>query len=104
MRARPAGPPQSELPNAEGSAPEYVCANESVLFEEEEAVKCDACGAELAGAEDDLEPYEVRGEGVYMWSRGEGDVRFERAPLCASCAAAIGVSALARWEIEEEEG
>jgi hypothetical protein len=38
-----------------------------------------------------------------MWARGDS-VRFEKAPLCASCASAIGMTALARWEIEEEEG
>ncbi len=43
------------------------------------------------------------GEGVYLWARGN-EVRYEKAPLCPSCAAAIGMTALARWEIEEEEG
>ena len=43
------------------------------------------------------------GQGVYLWARGD-EVRFERAPLCPSCASAIGMTALTRWEIEEEEG
>jgi hypothetical protein len=64
------------------------------------AVECDACGGPV---EDDDEGYSLPGEGVYLWTRGD-EVRFERAPLCASCAAAIGMAALARWEIEEEEG
>jgi hypothetical protein len=38
-----------------------------------------------------------------MWTRGD-QVRFEKTPLCPECASAIGVTALARWEIEEEEG
>jgi hypothetical protein len=64
-------------------------------------IECDACGAPVVPDEDD--GYSLPGEGVYLWTRGD-EVRFERAPLCASCAAAIGMAALARWEIEEEEG
>ena len=41
--------------------------------------------------------------GTYLWLRGDRVV-LEDAPLCASCASAIGMTALARWEIEEEEG
>jgi hypothetical protein len=65
------------------------------------AVECDACAGPVVPDEDD--GYSLPGEGVYLWTRGD-EVRFERAPLCASCAAAIGMAALARWEIEEEEG
>jgi hypothetical protein len=43
------------------------------------------------------------GLGVYLWARGD-EIRFEGAPLCTACASAIGMTALARWEIEEEEG
>lgn len=81
---------------------ELFVASHEVLFDEEEAVRCDACGA-LVAAEDDGDGYGVPGSGVYLWKRGD-DVRLEKAPLCASCASAIGVAALARWEIEEEEG
>jgi hypothetical protein len=80
----------------------FVVASHEELFACEEAVRCDACGAELDAGADDEGPG-IRGEGVYLWTRGD-EVRFEKAPLCASCAAAIGVTALARWEIEEEEG
>jgi hypothetical protein len=45
----------------------------------------------------------VPGQGVYLWARGD-EMRIESVPLCASCASAIGMTALARWEIEEEEG
>ena len=69
-----------------------------------EPSRCDACGAAVEdGAADDDEGYDVPGRGVYVWTRGD-EVRFERVPLCASCASAIGAAALARWEIEEEEG
>jgi predicted nucleic acid-binding Zn ribbon protein len=67
-----------------------------------EVTRCDACGGALRDA-DESEGYGIEGRGVYMWRRG-GESRFESAPLCASCASAIGMTALARWEIEEEEG
>ncbi len=65
-------------------------------------VLCDACGRRIARAAQD-EGYAVPGEGVYLWTRGD-EVRFEKVPLCAACASAIGLAAWARWEIEEEEG
>src|SRR5437868_835550 len=66
--------------------------------------RCDACGALLALQDTaDDEGFAVPGRGTYVWSRGE-EIRREDVPLCPSCAAAIGLSALARWEIEEEEG
>jgi hypothetical protein len=100
-------PPGTVVANAgepeEPAAPEPVfTASHEVLFEVVEADACDACGAPLAGSEDE-DGYQLAGSGVYMWTRGDS-VRLEKAPLCASCAAAIGMTALARWEIEEEEG
>jgi hypothetical protein len=73
------------------------------LFVERSESRCDACGGSLA-AGDEAEPSRgMSGRGVYLWARGD-EVRFEPAPLCPSCASAIGMTALARWEIEEEEG
>jgi hypothetical protein len=40
---------------------------------------------------------------VYLWTRGD-EVRYEKAPLCDECATAIGISANAAFEIEEEDG
>jgi hypothetical protein len=77
-------------------------ASHEVPFEEIEAVACDACGRPVPSGVD-REDYAVAGSAVYLWTRGD-EVRFERAPLCASCAAAIGMAALAGWEIEEEDG
>jgi len=76
--------------------------------QEHEPTRCDACGSAVASpAPTDEEgadaTYGLPGEGVYLWTRGD-EVRFERVPLCPSCASAIGMTALARWEIEEEEG
>jgi hypothetical protein len=81
---------------------EAVVASHEALFAAEGELRCDACGAGLdEGGEDD--GFGVAGSGVYMWTRGD-DVRLENAPLCPACASAIGMTALARWEIEEEEG
>ena len=65
-------------------------------------VLCDSCGTPVPRRDED-DGYAVPGEGMYLWTRGD-EVRFERVPLCATCASAIGLAAWARWEIEEEEG
>jgi hypothetical protein len=59
------------------------------------ALRCDGCDQPIEG-----EPF---GRGLFMWTRGE-ERRFEEPALCASCSAAIGVTALAAWSVEEEEG
>ena len=87
------------LPRA--SATELLAIPHAALFVADESVRCDVCNAVVA--EDADEGYAVAGRGLYVWARGE-DVRYEEPHLCAGCAAAVGVSALARWEIEEEEG
>ena len=58
-------------------------------------LRCDACDAAIDG--------EPAGRGLYMWTRGD-EVRFEEPALCSLCATAIGVTALAQWDVEEEEG
>lgn len=63
--------------------------------EEANGLRCDACDQPIEG--------EPAGSGLYMWTRGE-EVRFEEPPLCVTCATAIGVTALAQWSVEEEEG
>ena len=88
----------SEPPNG------FVTASHAVLFQEEAAKRCDVCGEDLSADEAEAEEgYDVRGRGLLVWTRGE-ERRYQEPPLCPSCAAAIGVSALTRWEIEEEEG
>jgi len=72
------------------------------LPDERDEPRCDACGDAFQAVDED-EGFDVPGAGVYMWTRGS-EVRFEKVPLCPACASAIGISALARWEIEEEEG
>ncbi len=83
-------------------AAEFVVASHHALFSEGEVTRCDACGGTLSDP-GESEGYGIQGRGMYMWRRG-GESRFESVPLCASCASAIGMTALARWEIEEEEG
>jgi hypothetical protein len=80
----------------------FVVASHEALFAVRDEALCDACGSALPAPDGD-DGFHVPGAGVYMWTRGS-EVRFEKVPLCASCASAIGMTALARWEIEEEEG
>lgn len=89
-------PHMSDLPDG------FVTASHAVLFQETEATHCDACGERLDPAEED-EGHVVSGRGLLVWTRGE-ERRYQEPPLCPGCAAAIGLSALQRWEIEEEEG
>jgi hypothetical protein len=58
-------------------------------------LRCDVCDEQIDG--------EPSGRGLYMWTRGD-EVRFEEPALCPRCSTAIGVTALAAWNVEEEEG
>ncbi len=57
--------------------------------------RCDACDAEIEG--------EPPGSGLYLWTRGDDDLRLEEPPLCESCVTAIGMTALRKWDEEDEE-
>jgi len=57
--------------------------------------ECDVCGKKVEG--------EPAGRGLYVWTRGD-EARYEEPPLCARCANAIGLAALAQWELEEDDG
>jgi len=101
----------------------FVTASHTVLFEPTDDARCDACGAEIAPepcpagpcsmrssdadrnapADSDLEPFRVQGRGLLLWSRGD-ERRTSEPPLCDTCACAIGVTALHRWESEEDDG
>jgi hypothetical protein len=70
----PEAPPVSESPDAQG-------------------YECDACGKRCEG--------EPGGHGLYVWTRGD-EVRYEEPPLCNACANAIGLAAMAQWELEED--
>ena len=78
-------------------------ASHAVLFETDED-RCSVCAEILVQEEEDgLVPASSRGRGLLVWSRGD-ERRFEEPELCPRCASAIGVTALHRWEIEEDEG
>jgi hypothetical protein len=79
----------------------WVAAGHDVLFGEEMSNRCDVCGEIV---DDDAEEGPaMSGRALYVWARGDV-IRREEPPLCPPCAAALGLSALGRWEIEEEEG
>lgn len=79
-----------------------VSASHSVLFEAVDD-RCSVCGERLEPEDGDDLQRGIRGRGLLVWARGE-ERRYEEPQLCPSCASAIGVSALQRWEIEEDEG
>ncbi len=87
----------SELPKG------FVTAGHDVLFQDHEAKCCDVCKDPVEAPEEEEEGFSVRGRGLLVWTRGE-ERRYQEPPLCPGCAAAIGMTALQRWEIEEEEG
>jgi hypothetical protein len=61
-------------------------------------IECDICGEPI-----DVDDDAFVGKGVFLSVRGD-EVRYENAPLCSACATAIGINALIRAEIEEDEG
>ena len=67
------------------------------------ALRCDVCDVPLTGDDRDDSEHAFAGRGLYVWIRG-GQTVYEEPPLCAACGTAIGMTALARWDIEEEEG
>ncbi len=95
----------SDRPRDMPSTGDLVVASHEALFVPSDEALCDACGCAVVPQTDPEHPSDPGslGRGTYLWVRG-GETRLEHVPLCASCASAIGVTALARWEIEEEEG
>jgi hypothetical protein len=87
----------------EAKAEGYVTAGHDVLFEPATPT-CDVCDGPLTSPDDDAAGEDDGGgRGLYIWVRSGGLV-YEEPPLCPACAAAITISALQRWDIEEEEG
>ncbi len=67
--------------------------------EHAERIECDICGEPVDTSDSEA----FVGKGVFLSVRGD-EVRYEDAPLCTACATAIGIHALIRAEIEEDEG
>lgn len=105
----------SEQPKASVAFVGFVSAGHEILFQDTEAHRCDVCsdliGLVSKGPDDDADdaddagnvPASRGGCGLLVWARGD-ERRYQEPPLCAACAAAIGVTALQRWETEEDEG
>lgn len=87
----------------------FVTASHAILFADPAKTRCDVCQAPVEQStgddEDDLDhaQHRVPGRGLLVWTRGD-ERRYQEPPLCPACASAIGLSALQRWEIEEDEG
>ncbi len=87
--------------DAPSAAPAFITAGHAVLFEDDATKRCDICEAEIAPDPDDGSSY--TGSALYVSICGDRVV-YDEPPLCPSCAVAVGVTALARWDVEEEEG
>jgi hypothetical protein len=81
---------------------DFVAASHEILFASSDEILCDACGGAIH-AQESADEAPPNGQATYLWARGD-ETTLEHVPLCASCASVIGMTALARWEIEEEEG
>lgn len=85
---------------------DFVVASHEMLFVPSDEKVCDACGRSVVtgpSSDDASSSILDDARGTYLWARGD-ETTLESVPLCAACASAIGATALARWEIEEEEG
>ena len=78
--------------------PAVRSAGHEILFETDATVRCDACRAEIT--ED--EGTRVSGRGLLVFARGD-EVRYEEPWLCDGCAAAIGITQLRIWDLEDDE-
>ncbi len=94
-------PPEATPRTVPSKPPAFVTAGHDVLFVDDSAARCEICAAEVSPDPDDGSSY--TGSALYISIRGDR-VIYDEPPLCPSCALAIGVTALARWDIEEEEG
>jgi hypothetical protein len=99
----PSPPRAAEVAAPDGtSAVRFTHVSHELLFEEP-GPRCDVCDVPLREDADDGEEDSIGGRGLYLWIRGDKTV-YEEPLLCTACGTAIGMSALARWDIEEEEG
>lgn len=67
----------------------------AIELREASELRCHACDAPIEG--------EPESRGLLVFPRGD-DIEYEEPPLCERCSHAIGVTALFRFFIEEDEG
>ena len=72
----------------------FSTATHRALFVDASERHCDLCDVLVEG--------EDGGSGLYVWVRG-GEPRYEEPPLCRTCGPAVAMTAMRRWEEEEEE-
>ena len=65
------------------------------LFSHPSERRCDLCDAPIPLQGDG-------GSGLFIWHRS-GEVRYEEPPLCVHCGPALALTAMRRWEEEDEE-
>ena len=66
------------------------------LFSNPSERRCDLCEAPIPVHDDG------GGSGLYIWNRS-GEIRYEEPPLCMHCGPALALTAMRRWEEEDEE-
>ena len=93
--------PEGSAQTAAAKPKAFVTAGHAILFDDDSERRCDICSAEISPDPDDGSSYS--GSALYVSIRGDRVV-YDEPPLCPSCAVAVGGTALARWDIEEEEG
>lgn len=88
----------------------FATGSHEALFHTGSEVRCDMCGAELRGDDDDVDArtsvradaWAVQGAGAFVWARGD-EVRREKIPLCGDCATVVFASAVLRFDLDDEE-
>lgn len=73
-------------------------ATHEILFESDDAIRCDACGSPIT--EDD--GTRVSGRGLLVFARGD-EIRYEEPHLCDECATAVGITQHRLWDLEDDE-
>ncbi len=104
MSAALAGVPSAEAQAREEGALRFDTIDHTALFEmapDAGVTTCHTCEKPIRASDD--HGFAVPGRGLLVFTRGD-ERRAEEPTLCASCGAAIGMTMLTRWAIEEEEG
>ena len=82
---------------AEVELPIISCAIDEIAFDalmrhQPDHEWCSWCGEVIVG--------EPAATGLFMWTRGRDDVRFDEPPLCGSCSHDLNANALHRWRCD----